>query len=429
MEDALEDYIPVESRGEEWWSDLQRDIDEIHSLLSENDLSEPWQRGRTSSPKENKCREESLDENNNENTRAHSRLSKLEPSPTYRLPELSPRALRRKGESWSRLDYSGEGERSEDETTPLEKLEEKKSRKKETKGEIKTPPEVILESDMCANAALRPITRYREGRDEETNAKARMIPATTDDDRKKLGDLVQNAESGAAVRREEEVRVQSNEVLEPGERLRSWSESQAVGRVHADLRTQIGGPRTSRNCSLVNIFTVKAKGMFNFRSEPTVIGHWPQIEEEAARLSYGTSGSLTSENESSAGSGIFSYNVGIGATLTRRTLSAQQPEPPRETSNDETLNDAIRTGSDSFTKKSDRVRRRWTSSLTNVLLFLRGKSKRSQEERQESLGRSHRKTKWKEKFTEPWKMWEKRVTARIRKTGLHSLAEIEDETV
>ena len=152
--------------------------------------------------------------------------------------------------------------------------------------------------------------------------------------------------------------------------------------------------------------------MFSFRSEPTVIGHWPQIEEEAVRLSYGTSGSLTSENESSAGSGIFSYNVGMGAPLTRRTLSAQQLEPPRETSNGETLNDAIRTGSDSFTKKSDRVRRRWTSSLTNVLLFLRGRSKRSQEEKKESLGRSHRKTKWKEKFTEPWKMWEKKTKSR-----------------
>ena len=102
----------------------------------------------------------------------------------------------------------------------------------------------------------------------------------------------------------------------------------------------------------------------------------------------------------------------MGAPLTRRTLSAQQLEPPRETSNGETLNDAIRTGSDSFTKKSDRVRRRWTSSLTNVLLFLRGRSKRSQEEKKESLGRSHRKTKWKEKFTEPWKMWEKRIESR-----------------
>ena len=154
--------------------------------------------------------------------------------------------------------------------------------------------------------------------------------------------------------------------------------------------------------------------MFSFRSEPTVIGHWPQIEEEAVRLSYGTSGSLTSENESSAGSGIFSYNVrmGTGALLTRRTLSEQQLELSRETSNGETLNDTIKTGNDSFTKNSDRVRWRWTSSLTNVLLFLRGKSRRSQEERKESLGRSHRKTKWKEKFAEPWKMWEKKTKSR-----------------
>ena len=152
--------------------------------------------------------------------------------------------------------------------------------------------------------------------------------------------------------------------------------------------------------------------MLNFRSVPTVLGHWPQIEEEVARLSYGTSGSLTSENDSSAGSGIFSYNAETSAPLTRRTLSAQQLEPPRETSNDETLNDTIRTGNDSFTEKSDRIGRKWTSSLTNVLLFLRGRSKRSQEEKKESLGRSHRKTKWKEKFTEPWKMWEKRTESR-----------------
>merc|ERR1711951_287767 len=74
MEDALEDYILAESRGEEWWNDLQRDIDEIHSLISENEISEPWLQGRTSSPNENKRREESLDENNNENTRAYSKL-------------------------------------------------------------------------------------------------------------------------------------------------------------------------------------------------------------------------------------------------------------------------------------------------------------------------------------------------------------------
>ncbi|MEC8567498.1 MAG: hypothetical protein VXY56_04305, partial [Pseudomonadota bacterium] len=136
MEDALEDYISEESSGEEWWNDLQRDIDEIHSLISEDDLSELWQRGRTSSPNEDKHRKEGLDKNNNENAQAYSKLNKLEPSPTYRLPELSPRALRRKGESWSRLDYSGEVEQSEDDTTPLENLEEKKSRKKEPKGEV-----------------------------------------------------------------------------------------------------------------------------------------------------------------------------------------------------------------------------------------------------------------------------------------------------
>merc|ERR1711951_245019 len=112
MEDALEDYLLAESREEEWWNDLQRDIDEIHSLISENELSEPWSRGRTSSPNKDEYRKEGLDENNNENAQAYSKLNKLEPNPTYRLPELSPRALRRKGESRSSLDYSGEGERS-----------------------------------------------------------------------------------------------------------------------------------------------------------------------------------------------------------------------------------------------------------------------------------------------------------------------------
>ena len=152
--------------------------------------------------------------------------------------------------------------------------------------------------------------------------------------------------------------------------------------------------------------------MFSFRSEPTVIGHWPRIEKEAARLSYGTSGSLTSENDSATGSGIFSCKAETSAPLTKRTLSAQQLRPPRETSNNEALNDTIKTGNDSFTERSERIGRKWTSSLTNVLLFLRGRSRRSQEERQESLGRSHRKTKWKEKFTEPWKMWDKKTKSR-----------------
>merc|ERR1711951_353926 len=104
MEDALEDYLLAESKEEEWWNDLQRDIDEIHSLVSENELSEPWSRGRTSNPNKDEYRKEGLDENNNENAQAYSKLNKLEPNPTYRLPELSPRALRRKGESRSSLD-------------------------------------------------------------------------------------------------------------------------------------------------------------------------------------------------------------------------------------------------------------------------------------------------------------------------------------
>ena len=149
--------------------------------------------------------------------------------------------------------------------------------------------------------------------------------------------------------------------------------------------------------------------MFRFRSEPIAIGRRPQTEEKAVGLSYRTSGSLTSENGSSAGSEVFSYDVGMGtsAPLTRRTLSEQQLELTRETTDSGNLNDAIKTGNGSFTRNSDRVKWRWTSSLTSILLFLRGKNKHSQEARKESLGRSHRKTKWKEKLAEPWKVWDR----------------------
>ena len=154
------------------------------------------------------------------------------------------------------------------------------------------------------------------------------------------------------------------------------------------------------------------KNTLNLRSAPTVLGHWPQTEDEVARLSSGTSRSLTSENDSATSSGVFSCKAEMSAPLTKRALSAPQLGSPRETSYNEALNDAIKTGNDSFTERSERIGRKWTSSLTNVLLFLRGRSKRSQEEKRESLGRSHRKTKWKEKFTEPWKMWEKRTESR-----------------
>ena len=150
----------------------------------------------------------------------------------------------------------------------------------------------------------------------------------------------------------------------------------------------------------------------NFGSVPTVLGHWSQTEEEVARLFRGTSRSLTAENDSATISGVFSCEAEKSVPLTKRTLSTPQLGSPRETSYNEALNDAIKTGNDSFTERSERIGRKWTSSLTNVLLFLRGRSKRSQEEKRESLGRSHRKTKWKEKFTEPWKMWEKRIESR-----------------
>merc|ERR1711951_199608 len=257
MEDALEDYLLAESKEEEWWNDLQRDIDEIHSLVSENELSEPWSRGRTSSPNKDEYRKEGLDENNNENAYTYSKLNKLEPNPTYRLPELSPRALRRKGESRSSLAYSEEEERSENDASPLENLEEKESRKR---GE------------------------------EETDAEAGMLPETVDDDEKKFRDFVQNIESEAAVRGEEEVQIQSNEVFELEGRLRSRSDPQAVGRVLDDLRTTSHGK--PRNDSFAE------KSNTSFGSIPTVLEHWSQTEEEVARLFRGTSRSLEAENYS-----------------------------------------------------------------------------------------------------------------------------------
>ena len=363
MEDALEDYILAESREEEWWNDLQRDIDEIHSLISENELSEPWLQGRTSSPNEDEHRKEGLDENNNENAHAYPKLNKLEPNPTYKLPELSPRALRHKEESRLSLAHSENEGRSKNDASPLESLEE-----------------------------------------EETDAEARILPETVNDDEKKSRDLVQDTGSETAVRGEEEVQVQANEVFELEEIHRSRSEPQAVGRVQDDLRTTLYGKPMSDS--------VKGKNPANFGSVPTVLGHWSQTEEEVARLFPGTARSPEAENYPATISEIFSCEAEKSVPLTKRTLSTPQLGSTQETSNNETLNDAIKKGNDSFAEKSDRIGKRWTSSLTNILLFFRGRSKRSQEEKRESLARSHRKTKWKEKFTGPWRMWEKRIESR-----------------
>ena len=65
-----------------------------------------------------------------------------------------------------------------------------------------------------------------------------------------------------------------------------------------------------------------------------------------------------------------------------------------------------------FHKDPDRIEWRWPSSLANIRFFFRGRNKHSQDEKRESLSRSHRKTKWKDKFAGPWRMWEKRIESR-----------------
>ena len=320
-------------------------------------------RGRTSSPNKDEHRKEGLDENNNEKAHAYLELNKLEPNPTYKLPELSPRALRHKEESRLSLAHSENEGRSKNDASPLESLEE-----------------------------------------EETDAEARILPETVKDDEKKSRDLIQDTRSETAVGEEEEVQVQANEVFELEEIHRSRSEPQAVGRVQDDLRTTLHGKPMSDS--------VKGKNPANFGSVPTVLGHWSQTEEEVARLFPGTARSPEAENYPATISEIFSCEAEKSVPLTKRTLSTPQLRSPRETSKKEALNDEIKKGSDSFAEKSDRIGKRWTSSLTNIGLFFRGRSKRSQEEKRESLSRSHRKTKWKDKFAGPWRMWEKRIESR-----------------
>ena len=240
--------------------------------------------------------------------------------------------------------------------------------------------------------------------EEETDAEARILPETVNDDEKKSRDLVQDTGSETAVREEEEVQVQANEVFELEEIHRSQSEPQAVGRVLDDLRATLHGKPTSD--------LVKKKNAVNLGSVPIVLGHCSKTEEEVVRLFRGTSRSPEAENYSATISRIFSCEAEKSVPLTKRTLSTPQLGSTRETSNNEALNDAIKKGNDSFAEKSNRIGKRWTSSLTNMLLFFRGRSKRSQEEKRESLSRSHRKTKWKEKFAGPWRMWEKRIESR-----------------
>ena len=232
-----------------------------------------------------------------------------------------------------------------------------------------------------------------------------MRPATTDDDEEKLRDPVQNAESGAAVRREEEVRVQSNAVLEPGERLRSWSESQAVGRVHADLRTPLYGQPTH---DLVKAKSEPdAKSQSDAKSEPDAKSQSDaesesdtRSEQDVENLTLNVKIKSDAESQSDAGgqSDAKFYSGG------RLQSSRAEPKGTRKS--------AFQEADNLFHKDPDRIEWRWTSSLANIRFFFRGRSKHSQDEKRESLSRSHRKTKWKDKFAGPWRMWEKRIESR-----------------